>query len=196
MRAAPQVERKRKPAGPCHIDLPVLIPGNCGNRFFRHWRRNLRGLVFAGTFWLPAATIIAVCAGPRKSMPARDCLQCPGYPFPTRGRWVRRRGHTLQGFHLTPLRNVGWCGLSAVAIRKVFAAFDCSRFFRGGMGAACAAPRRAYWLRLLIFRALNVGAAWVLPATQGFTTFYHCLFFLKPVLTWALPLFTTYEKKW
>lgn len=50
-------------------------------------------------FWLPAGSMVAVLRGHRKSMPAKDCLQCPGYPFPTRGRWVGGwRGHTLQSF--------------------------------------------------------------------------------------------------
>lgn len=63
-------------------------------------------------------------------------------------------------------------------------------------GSGLRRSRWVDWFRLLIFGALSVGVAGVLPAIQGFTTFYHCLFFLKPVLTWALPLFTTYEKKW
>lgn len=81
-KSGPAGRKERKPAGPCHIDLPVLTQGIAATSFLGIGGERPRVFVFAAAFWLPAATIIAVWRGHRKSMPAKDCLQCPGYPFP------------------------------------------------------------------------------------------------------------------
>lgn len=55
----------------------------------------------------------SLCGGPASLCRLVDSLQGPGYPFPTRGRWVGGGAVTrYKAFsRFFAARNVGWCGL-------------------------------------------------------------------------------------
>lgn len=78
-KSGPAGRKEKKACGALLIDLPIFS-GNCGNRFFRHWRRT-RGVRLRCRILVARGFMIAVWRGHRKSMPAKNCLQCPGYPF-------------------------------------------------------------------------------------------------------------------